>query len=331
MKITHFFRGKLPFVALSFFISAFGALLLYAVQADLYFALLTPCFLFGGSVLALLPEYFIKNRYYGNLREAMRRLDRKHLLSEVVETPDFYEGAILYDALKAVGKSANDEIAKHRLIAAEYREYIELWVHEIKTPIAVAKLICENAQDARNTELAAELDKIERFVEQALFYARSGNVENDFMVRRIELGELLNGTLRNGAAYLIAHRIRIRTEALSHTVFTDPKWLSFILWQLIDNSVKYGCRSIEFSGAQDARSVSLFMRDDGVGIPEQDVGRVFEKGFTGENGRRFGRSTGLGLYLCKKLCAKLGLDISLSAAPEKGVVVRIVFPASEPV
>jgi signal transduction histidine kinase len=331
MKITRFLRSKLLFIALSFFISAFGALLLCAVQANLFFALLTPCFLFGGSLLALLPEYFIKNRYYGSLREAMRRIDRKHLLSEVVETPDFYEGELLYEALKAVGKSANDEMAKHRLVATEYREYIELWVHEIKTPIAAAKLICENAQDARSAELTAEIDKIERFVEQALFYARSGNVENDFMIRRIALSEILNGALRNGAAYLIAHRIRIRTEALSHTVFTDPKWLSFILWQLIDNSVKYGCRSIEFSGAQNARSVALFLRDDGVGIPEQDLGRVFEKGFTGENGRRFGRSTGLGLYLCKKLCTKLGLDISVSAAPDKGVVVKIVFPAGEPV
>jgi signal transduction histidine kinase len=328
MKFASFLRGKILFIAMSFFVSAFGAVLLYEVHANLRFALFVPCFLFGGSLLAMLPEYFVKRRYYGNLRDTIRQLDRKYLLSEVAEAPDFYEGALLYDALKTVGKSANDEIAKHRLVATEYREYIELWVHEIKTPIAVAKLICENA---RNPDLDAELDKIERFVEQALFYARSGNVENDYLIRRIELAELLKDTLKNGARYLIGHRIRIRTEDLSHTVFTDPKWLSFILWQLIDNSVKYGCRNIEFYGAQNTRGVSLFIRDDGVGISEKDIGRVFEKGFTGENGRRFGRSTGLGLYLCKKLCAKLGLDISISAAPEKGVVVRIVFPVGEPV
>ena len=108
MKIASFLRGKLPLIVLCFFVSAFGALLLYTMQANLYFALFIPCFLFGGSVLALLPEYFAKNRYYRELRDAMARLDRKYLLSEVVSAPDFCEGEILYDALKTVGKSAND-------------------------------------------------------------------------------------------------------------------------------------------------------------------------------------------------------------------------------
>ncbi|MDR2295892.1 MAG: sensor histidine kinase [Clostridiales Family XIII bacterium] len=328
MKFASFLRGKLLFLALCFFVSAFGALLLYTMQANLYFALFVPCFLFGGSVLALLPEYVAKNRYYGELLDTLRQLDRKYLLSEILRTPDFREGEILYDALKAVGKSANDEIARHKLVATEYREYIELWVHEIKTPIAVAGLICENTQ---NADMSAEIDRIERLVEQALFYARSGNVENDYLIRKVDLRALLNDTLKNGAGYLIGHKIGIRTENLSHTVFTDPKWLSFILWQLIDNAVKYGCRSIEFSGMQSEHSVSLFIRDDGVGISEKDIGRVFDKGFTGENGRRFGRSTGLGLYLCKKLCTKLGLSLSLESTPGEGVVARLVFPKSEPV
>jgi signal transduction histidine kinase len=326
MKIADFLRGKLLFLTLSFFLSAFGALLLYTMNANLYFALFVPCFLFGGSVLALLPEYFVKNRYYGDLKDVMQQIDRKYLLSEIIEAPDFCEGEILYDALKTVGKAANDEIAKHRLIATEYREYIELWVHEIKTPIAVAKLLCENT---RNADMDAEIDKIERLVEQALFYARSGNVENDYLIRKAELGEILSATLKNGAKYLIGRKIRIRTKDLSHTVFTDPKWLSFILWQLIDNSVKYGCRNIEFSGVRSDHSVSLLIRDDGVGISEKDIDRVFDKGFTGENGRRFGRSTGLGLYLCRKLCTKLGLSLSLESTPGEGVVAKLVFPKGE--
>jgi signal transduction histidine kinase len=331
MKISTFLRGKLPFVALSFFLAAFGVLFLRAAGVDLRFALPVPCLLFCGGVLTLLPEYVAKNRYYGNLRGITRQLDRKYLLSEIIEAPDFCEGALLYDALKAVSKSANDEIAKHKMTATEYREYIELWVHEIKTPIAVAKLLCENAQSGQSADMDAELDRIERFVEQALFYARSGNVEDDCMIRRVALAELLADTLKNRAKYLIERKIRVRIKDLEHTVFTDPKWLSFILWQLIDNSVKYGCRSIEFSGVRNERSVSLFIQDDGVGISEKDAGRVFDKGFTGENGRRFGHSTGLGLYLCKKLCNKLGLGLSLSSAPGKGVVAEIVFPVSEPV
>jgi signal transduction histidine kinase len=327
MKITAFLRGKAAFIALSFFVSGFSAFLLYATGSNLPFALFGPCFLFGGSVLALLPEYFTKNRYYKTLWDTAEQSDRKFLLSEIIERPDFCEGEILYDILKAVGKSANDEIAKHRLAATEYREYIELWVHEIKTPIAAAKLICENT---RNPETDAELDRIDAFVEQALFYSRSGNVENDYMIRRIELAELLRDTLKYRAKYLIEHKIRIRMKDLAIVVFTDSKWISFILWQLIDNSVKYKSRNLEFFGVQNDRGVSFFMRDDGVGIPEKDIDRVFDKGFTGENGRRFGRSTGLGLYLCKKLCTKLGLGLRISSKPGEGVLAEIVFPKGEP-
>jgi signal transduction histidine kinase len=327
MKLTAFLRGKILFIVLTLFLSGFGALFLYAVNADLYFALFVPCFMFGGSVLSLLPEYITKNRYYRTLRETADLLERKDLLFEVIDSPEFCEGEILYELLRIVGKSANDEIAKHRITATEYREYIELWVHEIKTPIAAAKLLCENAH---NKEIDGELDRIDRFVEQALFYARSGNAENDYMIRRIDLSELLNGTIRSGAKYLIGRKIRIRTKDLSYTVFTDPKWLSFIMWQLIENSVKYGCGSLEFSGVQNENSVSLFIRDDGVGISEKDIDRVFEKGFTGENGRRFGRSTGLGLYLCKTLCDKLGLGISIASKPGEGVVAELVFPKSPP-
>jgi signal transduction histidine kinase len=327
MKITAFLRGKLLFIALALFFSGLGALFLYAIDANLFFALFVPCFLFGGSILTLLPEYIAKNRYYATLRDTADRLERKALLFEIVDPPEFCEGEILYDMLKAVGKSAGDEIAKHKMIATEYREYIELWVHEIKTPIATAKLLCENA---RNKDIDGELDRIDRFVEQALFYARSGNAENDYMIRRTDLSELLNDTLKSGAKYLIGRKIRIRTRNLSHEVFTDPKWLSFIIWQLIENSVKYGCSGIEFSGVQNTGSVSLFIRDDGVGISEKDIDRVFEKGFTGENGRRFGRSTGLGLYLCKKLCTKLGLGIAIASTPEEGVVAELIVPKSGP-
>jgi signal transduction histidine kinase len=94
--------------------------------------------------------------------------------------------------------------------------------------------------------------------------------------------------------------------------------------------VKYGCSGLEFSGVQNENSVSLFIRDDGVGISEKDIDRVFEKGFTGENGRRFGRSTGLGLYLCKMLCDKLGLGIAIASKPGEGVVAELIFPKSGP-
>jgi signal transduction histidine kinase len=121
----------------------------------------------------------------------------------------------------------------------------------------------------------------------------------------------------------------VRTEDLDYEVFTDAKWVVFILRQIVGNAVKYGGKTIGFRGEKRADGTALFVSDDGVGIPEQDVGRVFQKGFTGANGREYGRSTGFGLYLCKKLCGKLGLGISLASKQGEGTTRELFFPKSD--
>jgi signal transduction histidine kinase len=141
---------------------------------------------------------------------------------------------------------------------------------------------------------------------------------------------LVGDVLKSNARLLIDHRIRVRTEGLDHTVLADAKWVAFILRQLIDNSVKYGTSSLWFSAEELRDGIALLVRDDGIGIEERDLDRVFDKGFTGENGRRFGRATGLGLYLCRKLCDKLGLDISVQSVVGEGTTMRVVFPERSP-
>ncbi|MDR1272162.1 MAG: sensor histidine kinase [Clostridiales Family XIII bacterium] len=279
-----------------------------------------------GGLLSLLPEFLTKRRYYGELKSIMENLDKKFLLSEIIERPDFVEGQLLYDTLGDAGKSMNDEIAGYKNAYKEYREFIELWVHEIKTPIAGAKLIGENAQNAPALE---ELDRIEFFVEQALYYARSNAVENDYIIKPALLSDMVGDVLKNNAKYLIANRISVRTSALDLRVFTDVKWVSFIIRQIVDNAVKYGGNTIEFFGESRGNSVALFIKDDGQGIPGHEADKVFEKGFTGSNGRIQGHSTGLGLYLCRKLCHKLGLGLSLESTPGEGTTLKIVFPINE--
>ncbi|MDR1194587.1 MAG: sensor histidine kinase [Peptococcaceae bacterium] len=326
MSAADFLRGKFLFIASLMLTAGFAAFLLRMLNEGIYFTLLLPCVFLVGGFLSLLPEYLEKRAYYRGLRETMARLEEKRFLAEIIRRPHFREGEILYDVLKSINKSCNDELGKYSLSSLEYREYIELWVHEIKTPIAGAKLICENSQ---NRAVLTELDRIEFFVEQALFYSRSSNVERDYLIKEMALAELVRGALRGGARYLIAHKIKASAEDLDYAVFTDGKWLTFILRQLLDNAVKYGGSEVRFWGRQNAQSVSLFLGDNGIGIPERELSRVFDKGFTGENGRRFGRATGLGLYLCKKLCLKLGLGITLSSRPGEGTVAEIVFPKSD--
>lgn len=325
MKAMTFFKDKFIFITLNFFIAGFSAFLLYMVDANLYFILFIPCVYLSGSILSLLPEYLTKSRYYREIQNSIDSLDKKYFISEIIERPNFYEGKILYDFIKAANKSMRDEIAKYGTSSAEYREYIEMWVHEIKTPIAAAKLVCENTE---NESISAELEKIDKFVEQALFYSRSNNVEKDYIIKQVKLNEIINRVLRKNAKYLIAKKIKVQTVELEQTVLTDNKWTDFILQQIIDNSIKYGCSSIKIYSEQNENNISLFICDNGIGIPQQDIKRVFDKGFTGENGRRFIKSTGIGLYLCKKLCMKLGLDILIRSNAGNGTNVEIIFPKS---
>jgi signal transduction histidine kinase len=324
-----FLRDKSIFIALSASLSCLCAFFLYVASSNLYFALFIPCVFFIGSMLSLAPEYIMKNSFYREVNAILERLDEKHLLSEIITRPDFYDGRALYDVLKAASRSMNNEVAKHRLASDEYREYIEIWVHEIKTPIAGARLICENA---RNRELMTEIDRIEGFVEQALFYSRSSNLENDCVIKETDIEAVVNGALRAASRYLIARKIRVGTSGLGFKALTDAKWLGFIIGQIIGNSAKYGCRRIDICGLRGEGGASLLIRDDGIGIPEKDIARVFDKGFTGENGRAYGPSTGIGLYLCRKMCVKLGLDISIDSAPGGGATVELRFPgrASRP-
>ena len=326
MKLSDYLKDKVFFTVVSLFVTGFSAFLLYMVNANIYFMLFVPVTYLAGAALSLIPEFIAKRRYYNELQSTLDTLDKKSLLSEIIKVPHFCEGRILHDVLKETGKSMNDEIARHSISSAEYREYIELWVHEIKTPIAGAKLICENDGYAN---VAAELDRIDSFVEQVLFYSRSSHPEKDYIIKQLELSEIVNRVLRRNAKRLIESRISVELLNLDETVFTDVKWTDFILQQIIDNSIKYRCDKIHIHGETNAGGVSLFVHDNGIGIAEQDLRRVFEKGFTGENGRQFARSTGLGLYLCKKLCDKLSLAISVKSRQKEFTCVELVFPKDD--
>jgi signal transduction histidine kinase len=328
VRLVDYLWGKVLYLAIVLFTTIVTALLIVLVfQIELPFALLVLSILLVGSLFALVPEYLTKRRYYRELADTLASLDKKYLLAAVAEYPEFEEGRILYDALQTTGKSMNDEIARFSLASQEYREYIEMWVHEIKTPIAALKLMSENS---RNRKLLGELRRVDFLVEQVLFYARSSTVEKDYLIRKTDLEGFVSGVLKSNASLLIDNHVSVRTDGLNHTVLTDAKWTAFILRQLIDNSVKYGATSLEFFAEELSGGVAFFMRDNGIGIEEGDLDRVFDKGFTGENGRRFGRATGLGLYLCRKLCDKMGLDISAQSTVGEGTTMRIVFSQRAP-
>ena len=236
------------------------------------------------------------------------------------------------NTIQETGKSMLENVNTYKRLQEDYKEYIELWIHEIKIPIATSKLIIENNKNEITKSIDEELDEIENYTEQALFYARSNTANKDYVVTKSNLQEIVNGAILKNKSALLSSKTSIELHDLEREVYTDSKWAVFIINQIIQNAIKYSKikdRKIEIYAISKRENVVLYIKDNGIGIKKGEITRVFEKGFTGENGRTINKkSTGIGLYLCKKLCDKLGLGIELNSEKGIGTEVRIIFPKS---
>ena len=225
-----------------------------------------------------------------------------------------------------------DDISESIRNSNDYKEYIELWVHEIKTPIATCKLLIENNDNEVTESIGEEVTKVEDYIEQVLFYARSNAVEKDYLIKEINLKKSINAVIRKNANTLIEKRVKVDIRNVDKIVSCDSKWIEFILGQIVSNSIKYMDKKesvLKIYSENMGNDVLLKICDNGIGMDEKSVIKAFEKGYTGENGRRFGKSTGMGLYLCKKLCEKLGLGINIKSKENEGTEVTILFPIND--
>ena len=213
----------------------------------------------------------------------------------------------------------------------EYREYIESWVHEIKSPITAAKLICRTVDEPMRRKLSCELSQIDAHVERALFYARAESPEQDFLIRKINLSAIVSQAIQNHQSLLIQSNIQIQTQGLDQIIYTDDKWSCFILGQLLQNAVRYRSEQpiITLSAKPLGQQIQLSVQDNGIGIPAHELSRVFDRGFTGSNGRKKGGSTGMGLYLCRKLTNFLEINLSITSKEHQGTTITLTFPAKE--
>lgn len=286
----------------------------------------------AASVAAFALDFARRRAFYAELNALTRELSTTWQLPALLEAPDFLEGAVAYAALERMGKAAGDEVEEGRRQAEEYRRYVELWIHEVKTPIAVAALVAANESGEASDAIKRELERIEQQVEQALYYARSTSLTNDYAIREILLADACREACKKNARFLIEQGATPTFEALDDVrVFADEKWLVFVLGQVLANAAKYGAKTVRFTARNERENTAksatvLEIADDGKGIPAADVPRVFDRGFTGENGRAQGSSTGMGLYLCAVMCEKMGLGIALASEQGKGTRVLLTFP-----
>lgn len=332
MNFKLFLKEKAITILLLLFSIITIEIFLMAYNVGMFIKIYIPLIIMGLYVVSIAIEYFKKKKFYDNLSNMLEELEEEYLITEIINTPDFLEGKLLKNTIETIDKSMLENVNKYKYMTEDYKEYIELWIHEIKIPIAASKMVIENNKNEVTKSIDEELDKVENYIEQALFYARSNTVEKDYYIRKVVLKEIVNESIKKNKSSLIQEKISIDIHDLDIEVNTDNKWIVFILNQIIQNSIKYRRKensAIEIYANQGKENVILYIKDNGIGIKQGEITRVFEKGFTGTNGRLSNKkSTGIGLYLCKKLCNKLGIGIELNSVQNEGTEIRLVFPQS---
>ena len=330
MSLKNFIKEKILLISLLILVLVTIEIFLIAYDVHNFIKIYIIVFPLLLISISLSIEYYNKKTFYNKLEKNLQDLNEKYLISEIIETPNFIEGKILKEVIQDVDKSMIENVNKYKKIQEEYKEYIELWIHEIKIPIATSKMIIENNKSEAGKSIDEELDKVEDYIEQALYYARSNTVEKDYIIGKVELREIVNTAVIKNKNLLITNKVNLDLHGLDKWVYTDSKWMVFILNQIIQNAVKYGKNEnskLEIFAEEEKEKVILFVKDNGIGIKSSEICRVFEKGFTGENGRIIGKkSTGIGLYLCKKLCEKLEIGLELESEKGVGTKVAITFP-----
>ena len=243
------------------------------------------------------------------------------LLPEELPATRTVEEADLQEILKELGRRMEAALTEWENWRQESMDYYTTWVHQIKTPISVMRMTLEGEDTEEHRELSAELFRIEQYVEMVLSYLRLDSDSSDYVFQEYDLDGSFRQAVHKYAPLFVGMRLRLFYEPVNVKVLTDEKWLLFILEQILSNSIKYtqeGSVSITLTPDK-----VLNISDTGIGIAPEDLPRIFEKGFTGYNGRSDKKSTGLGLYLCKKAAGRLSHKISVQSKPGAGTVFSI--------
>lgn len=289
MRIKDYFEDKIFFLIVNLLIFATMAVILYLGRIGSAIIFLIGCIWFIPLISYIILDFIKSKKYYDEVSSILENLDKKYLLSEVLEEPNFYHGKFLYEVLRETDKDMHEHVKGYRVKQKEYREYIETWVHEIKTPIASIDLILENSNSDVASGVKIEIKKVEGYIDQALYYARSTDVSKDYLIKEFSLIKSIRNVIKRNSRDFINKRIALELQNFEYVVYSDEKWVEFILGQIINNTMKYTPNNgkVSISAEQSKNNIILKIKDSGVGIPEKDLGRVFEKGFTGENGRKF--------------------------------------------
>ena len=298
-------------------------IMFYLYNLPLEALIYTGSFCFLAALIASISDY-------ANYKESYKKLNflEQNILNDLDALPksldiriDYYHKIIekLYEELEKLTQ-------ENRQKNTDMVDYYSMWVHQIKTPIAAMNFLLDN-EEVDQKILQQELFKIERYVEMVLTYIRLDSISSDYVITKINLDEVVKDSVKKYATIFINKKIKLNYVSHETMVISDKKWLSFAFEQILGNSVKYTSTSGEIT--IETCENKLVIEDNGMGIKEEDLPRIFEKGFTGFNGRYEKKSSGLGLYLCKKTLDKLGHHIEISSKVGEGTRIEITFPKED--
>ena len=325
-------KDKMQILLFQAFCAIFSFLYFYAAGVEL--AVLLLFYIAWAVVLAIyfLRDYRARKNYLDKIAATLEGLDKPYLMAQLMPDSWRLEDGLYREILRVSNKSAVDEVHHLEREQKEYREFMENWIHEVKLPITAIQLICHNHKTPETRRIQEETEILYQDVERALFYARSDQVYQDYMIRPINLRETVYQAIDRNRVCLQRNQMELQIEIPDRMqVYCDDKWLIFLLGQVFFNAVKYkkeeyGPGKIQIHAQRMGTQTCLKIRDKGMGIPDQEIDRIFEKGFTGSNGRRRQYSTGMGLYLCKKLCRKLGISIEAESREGEYTEILLYFP-----
>lgn len=288
----------------------------------LWFIILCSCLLVG---------WYTRNTYFTELKKRVSALSQPWLISEVLPVSFHLEDKEYQKVIRNIGATAIEQIHKMEDEQKEYEEYIEKWIHEVKTPITLLYLmINNNIQDINiKKEIIMELKRIENDVEIALYYARLGTAYKDYLIQRISLGSVIKDSINNNRVLLRSKQIAINFLCPEHImIYSDRKWSLFMINQVIINAVKYSKTEnakIDIEVTENDSTIELVIKDNGIGICPEDLTRIFEKGYTGKNGHNNANSTGIGLYLVARMCEKLDVLVKADSVENEYTAISFSF------
>lgn len=343
MKIRDFLKDKIPGFIGVFIMCAIVAAILKCFDVDVHASILIIVLIILTFGLSIIFDIRRKKKFLDTLYLNSHNIDKAYLVLETLDEPEYAEGMFLYDLLLHINTSMAEEIKNNEKESSEFREYIELWVHEVKLPLSAMNLKLTNLiqKELQNGDeeserriadyrkLLSQIHITQGYLDQIMYYSRLGVSSKDYHLAGVSVNSLIKEVAVKNREGASDKDMSLKVSPLEEDtkIVTDDKWMVFILGQIISNSLKYkrdkdAVISLSAEKTND-KLVEIKVWDNGIGIPAGDIDKVFEKSFTGENGRYFSESTGMGLFIVKTLCDRLGHEVRISSSQGEWTEVTI--------